>query len=251
MVDRLAGAGPSGPARARHPGGRRAGRRRGRRARPADRDRHRHGRRRAHVPRVDHRPHARHPGGRRASARRVLEIGDGVPLLLDGDAGLLVVDPGAEAAERFAASRREDERREAAARERAHEPAVTRDGRHVEVAANIGGAGRRGRGRGARAPTGWACCAPSSSSSTAPPRRTRRSSCASTGRSARSAGRRLVLRTLDAGADKPLRLPARLAARGEPVPRRARRAAVAGAPRAARDPAARGAARGRRDARCR
>jgi phosphocarrier protein FPr len=71
----------------------------------------------------------------------VLRIGDGVPLLLDGDAGLVVVDPGPGPTERFAARRAEDERREAAARKRAHEPAVTRDGRHVEVAANVGAPG--------------------------------------------------------------------------------------------------------------
>ena len=70
--------------------------------------------------------------------RALLAVGEGTPLILDGDAGTVRVDPGeaavAEAEERRAAG----ERRRARALAAAHEPAVTRDGTRVEVAANLG-----------------------------------------------------------------------------------------------------------------
>jgi phosphoenolpyruvate-protein phosphotransferase len=64
---------------------------------------------------------------------------DGTPLAVEADAGLVHVDPGAELTERLA-----DERRTRAAtletvRARAAAPARTRDGLTVEVAANVGG----------------------------------------------------------------------------------------------------------------
>jgi phosphocarrier protein FPr len=68
----------------------------------------------------------------------LLQIAEGTPLLLDGDAGTLQVDPPA-ALLREAEDRRErDAQRRAAARERAHEPGATRDGARVEVFANLG-----------------------------------------------------------------------------------------------------------------
>ena len=145
----------------------------------------------------------------------VLEIGDGVPLLLDGDTGVLVVDPGAETAERFAASRREDERREAAARERAHEPAVTLDGRHVEVAANIGApddaaeAVARGADGVGLLRTEFLFL----DRATAPDEEEQLRAYGEI--AALMEGRRTVLRTLDAGADKPLAF-ARLAPEENP-----------------------------------
>ena len=70
----------------------------------------------------------------------LLAIEEGTPLLLDGEAGTLEVDPGEDVlrdaedrGERLAARR-------AAARERAHEPGATRDGARVEVFANLGSA---------------------------------------------------------------------------------------------------------------
>ena len=147
--------------------------------------------------------------------RRALEIGDGVPLLLDGDGGVLVVDPGEEAAERFAASRRESERREAAARERAHDPAVTLDGRHVEVAANIGGpedaaeAVARGADGVGLLRTEFLFL----DRAAAPDEEEQARAYGEIG--ALMEGRRTVLRTLDAGADKPLAF-ARLAPEENP-----------------------------------
>ena len=61
-------------------------------------------------------------------------------MLLDGEAGTVLVDPPADV-QRDAAERREraDQRR-ASARERAHEPGATRDGTRIEVFANLGAA---------------------------------------------------------------------------------------------------------------
>lgn len=65
-------------------------------------------------------------------------VPDGTPLLLDADAGLLHVDPGAE---RLAAARRQLERRtalRAAERESARSDCYTGDGVRIEVFANVG-----------------------------------------------------------------------------------------------------------------
>lgn len=68
----------------------------------------------------------------------VRRIAEGTPLLLDADAGLLHVDPGAE---RLNATRRQLERRaarRAAEREAAQQDCYTADGLRIEVFANIG-----------------------------------------------------------------------------------------------------------------
>ncbi|HEX4269357.1 MAG TPA: phosphoenolpyruvate--protein phosphotransferase [Steroidobacteraceae bacterium] len=68
----------------------------------------------------------------------VRRIGEGTPLLLDADAGLLHVDPGAD---RLNATRRQLERRaarSAAEREAAQQDCYTADGLRIEVFANIG-----------------------------------------------------------------------------------------------------------------
>src|ERR671937_997412 len=69
---------------------------------------------------------------------RLLAVSDGTPLLLDGDAGVVQVEPAEELVAEY--ERRRSVRREAAreAQARAAEPAVTRDGRSVEIVANIG-----------------------------------------------------------------------------------------------------------------
>jgi len=73
------------------------------------------------------------------AGERVLEIPDGTLMIMDGTSGRIQLDPD-EAAQQQAREqqRRERERREAAER-MAQNPAVTRDGHRVEVAANIGG----------------------------------------------------------------------------------------------------------------
>ena len=68
----------------------------------------------------------------------LLSVPEGTELLLDGDAGTVHVDPDAELAAEY--KRRSAEREQAArsARAAAAEPAVTLDGRRIEVVANIG-----------------------------------------------------------------------------------------------------------------
>ena len=70
----------------------------------------------------------------------VLAIPEGTPLLLDGDAGTVLVDP--PPGELSAAQERRERAaaRRAAALERAHEPGAMRDGARVEVFANLGSA---------------------------------------------------------------------------------------------------------------
>ena len=71
----------------------------------------------------------------------VLALAQGTPLLLDGDSGLLRVAPDQATREQALRERETAQRR----REQAHaarlQPAVTRDGVRIEVAANIGAAG--------------------------------------------------------------------------------------------------------------
>src|SRR5256714_758757 len=68
----------------------------------------------------------------------LLSVPEGAELLLDGDAGTVHVEPDAELAAEY--KRRSAERKQAAqsARAAAAEPAVTLDGRRIEVVANIG-----------------------------------------------------------------------------------------------------------------
>jgi phosphocarrier protein FPr len=70
----------------------------------------------------------------------VLGIEDGTTLLLDGEAGTLQVDPPADV-QREATERRERlQTRRARAREQAHEIGATKDGTRIEVFANLGSA---------------------------------------------------------------------------------------------------------------
>jgi multiphosphoryl transfer protein len=72
-----------------------------------------------------------------AAGPRVLDVAAGVTLAMDGGAGELVIDPDAETLERFAGRARAEQDRRSEAQARAHEPAVTRDGTPVTVAANV------------------------------------------------------------------------------------------------------------------
>jgi phosphocarrier protein FPr len=135
---------------------------------------------------------------------RILAVAAGTPLLLDGDDGTVVVAPGDEARAAHRAQREEAERRMAAARERAGEPAVTRDGRHVEVAANAGAPGdvERAVAEGADGVGLFRTEFLFLGRGAAPGEDEQRLAYAEA--AAALGGRRLVLRTLDAGADKPL-----------------------------------------------
>ncbi len=70
----------------------------------------------------------------------ILDLAAGTPVILDGHTGLLHVDPTSERLAEAEAQRAAWSDRVRKARERAAEQAVTRDGRQIEIAANIGGA---------------------------------------------------------------------------------------------------------------
>ncbi len=73
-----------------------------------------------------------------ALGRAIEAIADGTPLILDASDGVVTVDPSP--AEQKAAKADQKRRSESLveARARSHEPAVTRDDRHIEVFANLG-----------------------------------------------------------------------------------------------------------------
>jgi phosphoenolpyruvate-protein phosphotransferase/dihydroxyacetone kinase phosphotransfer subunit len=71
----------------------------------------------------------------------VLAIAEGTPLLLDGGAGRLIVEPAAEVVREALARGERAQQRRAAVRSRTREPGATRDGTRVEVFANLGKAG--------------------------------------------------------------------------------------------------------------
>jgi multiphosphoryl transfer protein len=75
----------------------------------------------------------------------VLGIPDGTQVLLDGEAGTLLVDPPDDVVREADARRRRAQERRVVARAQAHEPGVTRDGTRVEVFANLGAAGEAAR----------------------------------------------------------------------------------------------------------
>lgn len=70
----------------------------------------------------------------------VLAIADGTLLMLDGEAGSLQVSPSADTVREARARRERERQRRAAAIDAAHEPAVTTDGTRLEVFANLGAA---------------------------------------------------------------------------------------------------------------
>ncbi len=70
--------------------------------------------------------------------RGMLDLADGLPLILDGGAGVLVAEPDEATTAAYLARRAGADATDALARSHAHEPAITLDGKRVEVVANIG-----------------------------------------------------------------------------------------------------------------
>ena len=68
----------------------------------------------------------------------VLGIGEGTTVLIDGEAGTLQVDPPPDVVSDAAERRERADQRRATARERAHETGATADGTRIEVFANLG-----------------------------------------------------------------------------------------------------------------
>jgi phosphoenolpyruvate-protein phosphotransferase/dihydroxyacetone kinase phosphotransfer subunit len=134
----------------------------------------------------------------------VVEIGDGTAVLLDGEAGTLQVDPPADVVREASERRERALQRRAAARERAYEPGAFKDGRRVEVFANLGSAAEAARAveDGAEGVgllrTEFLFLDRDELPSEAEQAGTLRAIAAAL------EGRPLIVRTLDAGADKPL-----------------------------------------------
>ncbi len=134
----------------------------------------------------------------------VLEIEDGTALLLDGEAGTVLVDPPAQT-RRQAQERRDREARiRAEAVEHAAEPAVMGDGTRIEVVANLGSADEATRAVGLGAEgvgllrTEFLFLGRDRLPDEDEQTETLREIAVALG------GRPLIVRTLDAGADKPL-----------------------------------------------
>ena len=72
------------------------------------------------------------------AGREILEIPEGETVVLDGTAGILIVRPDEETVEEYQERQERIASTLEKAREKADEPAVTRDGKRVEVVANIG-----------------------------------------------------------------------------------------------------------------
>jgi phosphocarrier protein FPr len=68
----------------------------------------------------------------------VIAVSEGTQLLLDGEAGTVLVDPPAQVVRQAEERRRRAAQRRESARARAHERGATRDGTRVEVFANLG-----------------------------------------------------------------------------------------------------------------
>jgi phosphocarrier protein FPr len=134
----------------------------------------------------------------------ILAVPDGTLLVVDGDAGTIEVDPGEAVVAERERARAAAQERLGRARERAREPARTRDGEELEVAANLGSA--------AEAATAVELGADGVGllrteflfldRDDAPTEEEQRAVYAEI--AAALDGRPVVVRTLDAGADKPL-----------------------------------------------
>ena len=134
----------------------------------------------------------------------VLEIAAGTPLAVDGGRGELVVDPSAEALRAFAERAEELADRQRQASARAAEPAATRDGTPIPVAANLGSvadavtATEGGADLAGLVRTEFLFLDRDRAPDAAEQEATYREIAAAMG------GRRITLRTLDVGGDKPL-----------------------------------------------
>ena len=71
----------------------------------------------------------------------ILSVPEDTSLLLDGDAGLLYVDPPVELVQQYTVRSETSRAAARAAQAEAHQPAITGDGRRIEVSANIGASG--------------------------------------------------------------------------------------------------------------
>ncbi len=139
-----------------------------------------------------------------AVGEAILAVAEGTELAVDGDAGTVLIEPATDVEAEFAGRLRARRRAEVGSRARAHEPAITLDGTVVEVAANIGSAADAAAAVEAGADgVGLLRTEFLFLDRDSPPDEEEQFDVYR--RIAETlAGRSLVLRTLDAGADKPL-----------------------------------------------
>ncbi|MGH8187710.1 MAG: phosphoenolpyruvate--protein phosphotransferase, partial [Steroidobacteraceae bacterium] len=136
---------------------------------------------------------------------RALDLANGTPVILDGTAGTLRLNPSTADIARIHHIQEEQAGERRAHREHALEPAITADGHRMEVAANIGGLAdaEQGVALGAEAVGLLRSEFLFLQRATAPTEDEQYEVYASVAR-ALGRGRKLVIRTLDVGGDKPL-----------------------------------------------
>ena len=136
---------------------------------------------------------------------RALDLGNGTPVILDGTRGTLRLNPSTADIARIHQLQEQQARERSADQARAHEPATTLDGHRIEVAANIGGLAdaQQGIALGAEAVGLLRSEFLFLHRTTAPTEEEQRAVYRDVAR-ALGRGRRLVVRTLDVGGDKPL-----------------------------------------------
>jgi multiphosphoryl transfer protein len=139
-----------------------------------------------------------------AAGPGVLALADGTPVALDGEAGQLVVDPDRPTVDRYLARARARQETEARARVRAGEPAVTKDGVLVEVGANVGSVADAEHARSAGADLAGLVRTEFLFQDRAEAPDVDEQVAAYQAVAAALGGRRLTIRTLDVGGDKPL-----------------------------------------------
>jgi phosphocarrier protein FPr len=136
---------------------------------------------------------------------QALDLANGTPVILDGTRGTLRVNPSTADIARIHRLQEEQSRERRIQQERAHEPAATIDGHRIEVAANIGGLAEAGQGLALGADgvgllrTEFLFLHRATAPSEEEQQAVYRDVARALGR-----GRRLVVRTLDVGGDKPL-----------------------------------------------
>ncbi|WP_051571002.1 phosphoenolpyruvate--protein phosphotransferase [Cryptosporangium arvum] len=139
-----------------------------------------------------------------AAGESVLDLADGTPIAFDGSTGELVVDPAPDVVERFVAARDEAARRRRVADAGAHRSAHTTDGVRIQVGANLAGlddataAAAAGADLAGLVRTEFLFLGRSTPPDVDEQTETYRALAGALG------GRRLTLRTLDVGGDKPL-----------------------------------------------
>jgi phosphocarrier protein FPr len=136
---------------------------------------------------------------------RALDLPNGTPIILDGTKGTLRLNPSTADIAHIHHVQQEQTRQRRAEQSRAHEPATTLDGHRVEVAANIGGLAdaEQGLALGAEA-VGLLRSEFLFLHRATPPTEAEQQAVYTDIARALGPDRRLIIRTLDVGGDKPL-----------------------------------------------